>query len=280
MALAYFIGEVWHGPSRRTWLLARVAAVGALFAPIFLWIIRKPVLCNLANVEAVNPGSAACHGDPGNLVVTPAAAALVIVALVTLIVLVRLLMNLGRPHGDGTPVGPRDLLPLAITAIVGGAVIALTRALPADAALFSVPGVVPELIAVIAAIPLALVAIQIVTARDARRFAAGFVIAAAAWFVILYPNIAALPMPAALVNAYQGILPTYLYAFQFSVNTLDRSGAISFADPRFAILMVFLVIACAMVAYSTWVWRMALAEDDETATTGDTGGPEGAAGPA
>ena len=47
----------------------------------------------------------------------------------------------------------------------------------------------------IAAIPLALVAIQIVTARDARRFAAGFVIAAAAWFVILYPNIAALPLP-------------------------------------------------------------------------------------
>jgi hypothetical protein len=28
------------------------------------------------------------------------------------------------------------------------------------------------------------------------------------------------------------------------------------------------------------VWRMALAEDDATATTGDTGGPEGAAGPA
>ena len=98
--------------------------------------------------------------------------------------------------------------------------------------------------------------------------------------MILYPNIAALPMPAALVNAYQGILPTYLYAFQFSVNTLDRSGAISFADPRFAILMVFLAIACAVVAYSTWVWRMALADDDAAATTGDAGGPEGATGPA
>ncbi|HEY2888671.1 MAG TPA: hypothetical protein VGJ17_08655, partial [Candidatus Limnocylindrales bacterium] len=279
MALAYFIGELWHGPSRRVWLLARVAAVFALFSPIILWLIRKPVLCNLANVDAVNPGSAACHGDPGNLVVTPAAAALVIVALVTLIVLVRLLMNLGRPHDDGTPVGPRDLLPLALTAIIGAAIIALTRALPANAALFSIPGVVPELIALVAAVPLALVAIQIVTARDARRFAAGFVVAAGVWFVVLYPNIAALPLPAALVNAYQGILPTYLYAFQFSVNTLDRSGAISFADPRFAILMVFLAIACAVVAYSTWVWRMALAEDDATAT-GDAGGPEGAAGPA
>ena len=279
MALAYFIGEVWHGPSRRTWLLARVAAVGALFAPIFLWIIRKPVLCNLANVEAVNPGSAACHGDPGQ----PRRDARR-----------RGARDRGARHADRAraapdepgpaargrhAVGPRDLLPLAITAIVGGAVIALTRALPADAALFSVPGVVPELIAVIAAIPLALVAIQIVTARDARRFAAGFVIAAAAWFVILYPNIAALPMPAALVNAYQGILPTYLYAFQFSVNTLDRSGAISFADPRFAILMVFLVIACAMVAYSTWVWRHGAGRGRRAATTGDTGGPGGAPGP-
>ena len=27
MALAYLIAELWHGPSRRTWLLARVAAV-------------------------------------------------------------------------------------------------------------------------------------------------------------------------------------------------------------------------------------------------------------
>ena len=141
------------------------------------------------------------------------------------------------------------------------------------------PGVVPELIALIAAIPLALVGFQVVTARDARRFAAGFVLAAGIWFVVLYPNIAALPLPSALVNAYQGILPTYLYAFQFSVNTLDRSGAISFADPRFVILVAFLAVACAVVAYSTWVWRMALA-DDEAAATGDAGGPEGASGTA
>ena len=39
------------------------------------------------------------------------------------------------------------------------------------------------------------------------------------WFVVLYPNIAALPLPDTIVNAYQGLLPTYLYAFQFSVNT-------------------------------------------------------------
>jgi hypothetical protein len=279
MALGYFIAELWHGPSRRTWTAARVAAVFALFAPVILWLIRKPILCNLAGVETVSPGSQACHGDPGNLVVTPAAAALAVVAVVVLIVVVRLMLNLSRPRGDGRPVGPADLLPLAIAAVVGGAVIALTRMLPSDATLFSVPGIVPEFIALIIAIPLGLIALQVVTARDSRRFAAGFVLAAGAWFVVLYPNIAALPLPSAFVNAYQGLLPTYLYAFQFSVNTLDRSGAISFADARFAILLVFLALSCAVVAYSTWVWRMALVEGEEPAA-GDTSGPEGAPGAA
>ena len=69
-------------------------------------------------------------------------------------------------------------------------------------------------------------------------------------------------MPSTIVNAYQGLLPTYLYAFQFSVNTVDRGKSISFADPRFAILMVFLVVASGVVAYSAWAWRQALAPDD------------------
>ncbi len=33
LALAYFVAEIWHGPSRRTWLLARAAAAGAVLAP-------------------------------------------------------------------------------------------------------------------------------------------------------------------------------------------------------------------------------------------------------
>ena len=42
------------------------------------------------------------------------------------------------------------------------------------------------------------------------------------------------------------------------MNTIDRSGAISFADARFAVLMLFLVVASAVVAYSAWVWRASL----------------------
>ena len=103
MALAYFIAELWHGPSRRTWLLARVAAVFALFAPVILWLIRLPAAVqSRPTSRRSTPGSQACNGNPGNLVVTPSAAALAVVGVVTLIVLVRLLLNLTRPR-DGRP---------------------------------------------------------------------------------------------------------------------------------------------------------------------------------
>ncbi len=47
----------------------------------------------------------------------------------------------------------------------------------------------------------------------------GVLAAAAVFFVVFYPNIAALPLPSTLFNAYQGLLPTWLYPFQFPVNT-------------------------------------------------------------
>ena len=257
LALGYFAAEVWHGASRRTWQFARVAAAVALMGPVILWMLRLP-LCVLAGVESVNKGSQACNGNPGNLVVTPSAAALMAGILIIVIVLVRLLMVLGRPRADGRALELRSFVPLAIAAAVGVVVLALAWLLPSTDPLLSIPGLIPEVIALLVAIPLGLVALQVLTARDGQRFVAGLIAAAGIWFVILYPNISALPLPAAMVNAYQGLLPTYLYPFQFSVNTIDRSGAISFADPRFALLVVFLTIACAIVGYATWIWRQAL----------------------
>ncbi len=258
LALGYFVGEIWHGASKRTWLLVRASAAVAMMGPVILWLLRYP-LCALANVESVNKGSQACNGNPGNLVVTPATAAMVVVAILTVLVLVWQLVSLGRGRPDGRPVSTRDLLPILLAAGVGGVALAISRLLPDADPLFTINGIVPEIIALIVAVPLGLIAIQILTARDARRFVGGLVAAAAAWFVLLYPNISALPMPSALVNAYQGLLPTYLYAFQFGVSKVDRGGAISFSDPKFFILVAFLVIACGIVAYSAWAWRQALA---------------------
>jgi hypothetical protein len=164
-------------------------------------------------------------------------------------------------------------LPLLLSAIVAGAAIAITRFIPGSAPFISIPGLVPEIIALAGLIPLGLVAVQVLTARDARRFVLGYIAVAGAWFLILYPNIAALPLPSDFVPAYQGILPTYLYPFQFGVNTVDRSGAISFADPKFGILAGLLVVAVLVVSYSAWTWRQALVEDaDRAAAGGDSGG--------
>ena len=276
LALGYFAAEVWHGTSRRIWLLARTAAAVAVMGPAILWLLRYP-LCALANVEAVNAGSQACHGNPGNLVVTPAAAAFAVVILVTVIVLVKILRDLGRPRPDGVPITARDLAPMATAALVGILLLLLTRLLPDADPLLTINGIVPEILALAIAVALGLVAVQVVTARDARRFVAGLVAAAAIAFIVLYPNISALAMPSSVVNAYQGLLPTYLYAFQFGVSTVDRAAAIAFADPRFAVLLAFLVVACGIVAYSAWAWRQALAPDpvearpDAESPAGDPG---------
>jgi hypothetical protein len=101
---------------------------------------------------------------------------------------------------------------------------------------------------------------------------------------VLYPNISGLPLPGSLYQWYQGVLPTYLYMFQFGVNTAER-GATSFSDPKFLGLVVALVLAVVGVAYSAWTWRQALADDaaadadpgenDGTDGKGGNGGPDG-----
>ena len=48
LALAYFLAELWHGPSARTWLVARLAAAGALVAVPLLWLMRVPLCATWA----------------------------------------------------------------------------------------------------------------------------------------------------------------------------------------------------------------------------------------
>ena len=61
------------------------------------------------------------------------------------------------------------------------------------------------------------------TARDARRFVVGLRRRGRRLVRRSSTRTSApLPLPSAVVNAYQGILPTYLYAFQFPVSTMTR----------------------------------------------------------
>jgi hypothetical protein len=157
-------------------------------------------------------------------------------------------------HGDSHAV--RRILIASVGVAFGFALAAL---LP-DTAILTLSDVPVEPIAVLVGIPLSYIAAQVLGARDARRFVLGAFVAMAGWLVVVYPNIAALPLPSAVVNAYQGLLPTYLYAFQFPVSTAERNVATPLLSPTLAILTIAIAVSCLVVAYSAWLWRIALAE--------------------
>jgi cytochrome bd-type quinol oxidase subunit 2 len=162
-------------------------------------------------------------------------------------------------------------MPLGLTALgaLGGFV--LVRFLPTNPA-FQATALPVEPLAIVLTLPLVVLAIFVVTARDARRFVVGLVTAVGAWFVVVYPNISALPLPTVIANAYQGVVPTYLYLFQFPTNRTEVT-ATSLLDPVAAILAGALLLLSVVLAYSAWVWRIAIAERaaDETAPPVDLG---------
>ena len=168
--------------------------------------------------------------------------------------------------------GLRSLL---LTGIGVVAALIIVSFLP-ETVILTINSIPVEPIALLVAIPLGYLAVQIFGSRDPRRFVVGLGVAVVAWFTVLYPNISALPLPAAVVAAYQGILPTYLYAFQFPVSTVTRNTDTPLFTPMLAILMVALTVTCLVVAYSAWVWRLALAE--RTAAAADASGEAGASG--
>jgi len=151
-----------------------------------------------------------------------------------------------------------------------------------DTPILTLTNVSVEPIALLGAIPLGYLALQVIGSRDARRFTIGLVVAAVSWFAVIYPNISALPLPSAVVNAYQGVLPTLLYAFQFPISKVDRNVATPLLTPMLGVLILALVATCLVVAYSASVWRLTLAESaaaarapatsDEAEGLGRTGG--------
>ncbi len=261
LALAYFVAELWHGPSTRTWLLARAAATLAILGPPLLWLGKGP-LCTFVARDRGERGLSGVHrqsrqprghrerrracGDPRRrnhrlrLAAPP---------------VVRRVEPRPRQRRGRSPSSPSTALVSALAATVAAPLLG-------EGVILSVPAFQAEAVAVLLGIPLALVAWFVFAARDPRRFAAGIVMSALAAFTVLYPNISGLALPTTIVNAYQGLLPTYLYPFQFPVNT-DAAGApAKLIDGPPAVLFGALVVTAVILAYSAWVWRIALAERD------------------
>jgi drug/metabolite transporter (DMT)-like permease len=107
-----------------------------------------------------------------------------------------------------------------------------------------------DVLALMGLIVLGLPAAIVLRARDPRRFVMGVLLAAGLWLLVWYPNISGLPLPADLAHLYQGLLPTWNYDFQFSVNT-DPASDSGILQPAVLLLggitFVF-VIAVAVVA--------------------------------
>jgi hypothetical protein len=266
IALAYFVAEIWHGPSTRTWLLARAGAALALLVPVVLWLGRGP-LCGIAGVEIVNPGSQACT-SAAQVSITPSAQVLGLVVVLVLggSLVVWQMLRLDRDIRDGfTAEETRDERRLLVTTAIA-AVVALAGAwliLPGDP-LFqgaTVPGEAMALVLLVVLGPLAWITW---TARSPRRFVAGFIAAAAVVFVGFYPNWSALPLPDAVFNYYQGVIPTWLWAFQFSVNK-NEPFSVGIARIEPIIIGGVAVVAAAIMAWVAWTWRITLAERAEDA---------------
>jgi len=259
IAVAYFLAELWNGASKRTWLLARVAAGVAVLSPFGLWLFHRP-LCGLVRVTDVNPGSQACPTYIPDLTITPRAIAIAAIVGIGVLIVVRLLVAL--EDDDGSEGGLRHRLRNAAIAAIGlSAALGIATFVFKDTGISHLTRIPVEPIALIVTLALLPVAAIVVTARDARRFVIGAFVAIGFWFILWYPNISGLPLPASLHNAYQGFLPTYVYPFQFPVSTVDRNVAgPNLLDARVAALLVAMVVVTLVVGYSAWTWRIALAE--------------------
>jgi hypothetical protein len=222
MGLAYFLAELWHGPSRRTWLLARVAAAIAILGPALLWLFRQP-LCGLAGTQQVNPNTEACGATSRQLALTDLQVAALVVAVGGLIALGWLIWSRGK--NEWVDRNRVFLMPLVLVGVMGGLVLALVGAMIPGNLVFQMGVGVFELPLLLTVLGiLAVPAYYVLVARDARRFAVSAVVVATLWFVLFYPNFSALPVPSTVLNLVNNALsPTYNWGFQFAVNQAPPS---------------------------------------------------------
>ena len=259
LALAYFIAELWHGASRRTWFLAKAVAALAIVAPALMHVFSRP-LCGFVDVLAVHNPSAACPPYIPQFVLTWRTLGLALAVGIGVLLFLLVLGGRWALPRVAEDRSARWWVVVGVALLAVAAVPLLAIQAMADTPFLALENIPVEPIALLVAIPLGYLAVQVLAARDARRFVGGVVIAIVVTFIVFYPNFSALPLPSSMVNAYQGLLPTYLYDFQFPVSTISRSAATNFATPVMAVLVLGLLVTCLVVAYSAWTWRLALVE--------------------
>jgi hypothetical protein len=216
LGLAYLLAEVWHGPSRRTWLLARVAGAAALLTPGVLWLL-KPGLCGLARVDTTEYfGSTVCGTATGDVVITTRVFLIAAVLVAALLALALLLWRSERRQAQGFEDRGRLVAPFVPTGIavvliwwLGIAApndVLIHEALPSDSLTF-----LPVTVGVLGSY-------FALTARNPRRFVLGVCAIATLVFAFMYPDLSALWLPNTIQGIYSVTSPTWMYGFQFATN--------------------------------------------------------------
>jgi len=267
LALAYFLAELWHGPSPPTWLLARASAALAIIGAPLLWLLRLP-LCGLARTEQVNAGTEVCGALSRDLTLTDIQVVGLLLAVSGLALAGALFYGRlrarspafdeddgGRSAGSGRSraiSASAMLLPgMFGLALLGVTIVILGAGLPGTPVFQA--NVLAEEPALIALLLLAVPAYFVLRALDPRRFVIGVLVAAGVWFVVFYPNIANLPVPTPLSQIHLGLLPTWNWGFQFGVN-LDEPNR---ASPDLGgVLMIIMAASamCIVAAYAAHAW--------------------------
>ena len=282
LALAYFLAELWHGPSRRTWLLARVAGAGALIFPAAAWLLKYP-LCGLARVSPGDYwGNTICGNGTGDVRIETRMLEIGVVLVVALVALALILWRLERRQNAGQE-DPLWILQLLLPVCLAGVLLwwfgtngsrdtVFQAALPSD-------GIALVLLPV-----LAVMAFIVLTARNPRRFVLGACAAVIVTFLVLYPNLSALPLPNKIINVYEALLPTWFYGFQFSVNLQVASSVQLFGLSSLVLTMVALTVA-GFFAWAAWErrvvvgYRRRLRLSGGAEADGETGAEAGAESP-
>jgi hypothetical protein len=258
MALAYFLADLWHGPSPRTWQLAKAAAGVAIIGAPLLWLFRQP-LCGLANTEQVNKGSEVCGALSRTFQLSDFQAVGAVIAIIGLVLAGVFVYQTVNRSASGVRGGYRSLLlPIAFgMSLLGAAFVVIGAALPGhddpDHGVFQA-ALGSELPAFIALVLLCVPAYFALQGRDPRKYVIGVLAAAAVWFVTFYPNIGSLPVPTPLSQIHLGLLPTWNWSFQFGVN-LDEANRNPIDWFSVGILVVATSVICVAAIYAVRKWR-------------------------
>jgi dolichyl-phosphate-mannose--protein O-mannosyl transferase len=253
LALAYFLAELWHGPSRRTWLLARVAAASALLFPAALWLLKDP-LCTIARVSTSDTyGNSICGSGTGDVTIETRMFLIGAVLVVALAALAFILWRLERRQSAG--IEDRFwIVQLLVPVGIAGLLLGWFGQNGSHASLFHL-ALPPDMMAIVMLALGICLAIVCLLATNPRRFVLGACVFAIAAFLALYPDLSALPLPNAILGIYDGILPTWFYGFQFSVN-LQPGNPVSLTSGLPLALAALLVAGFA--AWAAWERRVVI----------------------